>query len=228
MALDCDFETLVNNLSVRIEKELPSLKSSFKLSFPNLDFETIKNFVLKYENPKNVVIPKKSAVLILIYHKNGIPFFVLTKRQTYKGNFSGHICLPGGHYEEKDENFEKTAVRETFEEIGIKSENIKIISELSTLYSERMKLQITPFIGISDKDLGPLFKANEREVAEIIEVPVKDLLDDNYIGSKIVSIGQKQEKTSLPCFLFGENRSKEVWGITCQVLAQFKALLRTV
>ena len=45
----------------------------------------------------------------------------------------GEVCFPGGHVE-RGENPRDTALRETFEEIGVPIERIEVIGQGDTLY----------------------------------------------------------------------------------------------
>ena len=60
-----------------------------------------------------------SAVLVPLMEKeNGINV-VFTQRALHMIHQPGDICFPGGHHE-NDETAEETAIRETYEELGIK------------------------------------------------------------------------------------------------------------
>ena len=52
--------------------------------------------------------------------------FFLTKRTKKVKNHKGQVSLPGGSVEDY-ETFQTTAIRETYEEIGVQQNNIKII-----------------------------------------------------------------------------------------------------
>ena len=50
---------------------------------------------------------------MLFYPKNEETHLVLIVRNSYKGVHSAQIAFPGGKYEPEDDNFSKTALRET-------------------------------------------------------------------------------------------------------------------
>lgn len=79
--------------------------------------------------------PKLAAVNILLYPKENQWYFPLMVRSVNQHDrHSGQISLPGGKYEESDGNFETTAKRETFEELGIAMESMTIIKTLTSIY----------------------------------------------------------------------------------------------
>ena len=64
--------------------------------------------------------PKKAAVLALFYPDvNKETKFLLTLRANYKGTHASQISFPGGKFDVSDTDLKHTALRETFEEVGI-------------------------------------------------------------------------------------------------------------
>jgi len=63
--------------------------------------------------------PRNAAVLSLLYPKNEIAHIALILRPIYEGVHSGQIALPGGKVESFDRNYQETALRETWEEVGV-------------------------------------------------------------------------------------------------------------
>ena len=79
--------------------------------------------------------PKIAAVLALFYpNKNKNTSLLLTKRAIYNGTHSNQISLPGGKIEKSDNNLSQTALRETFEEVGVLQERIEILREITDVY----------------------------------------------------------------------------------------------
>ena len=73
---------------------------------------------------------KKAAVLMLFYpDSNSDTRMVLILRNKYNGIHSNQISFPGGKVDDLDKNLQQTALRETFEEIGVNSSLIKIINK---------------------------------------------------------------------------------------------------
>ena len=87
---------------------------------------------LKYNAEKIAASnPKKAAVLALFYpNKNNETCFLLTQRASYKGTHSAQISFPGGKIEPSDKNLQETALRETFEEVGVKRNTLLLLEKL--------------------------------------------------------------------------------------------------
>lgn len=160
--------------------------------------------------------PRKAAVLILFYpdRKNDVSF-LLTKRASYSGTHSAQISFPGGKFEISDKNLINTALRESYEEVGIHQKNINIFKQITEVYIPPSNFLVTPFMGYSLQK--PSFSMN-NEVDQIIEVSVRDLLDDKNIG-RIEIETSYMKKTSVPCFQFN---NFTVWGATAMMLSEIK------
>lgn len=164
--------------------------------------------------------PKKAAVLALFYpNKNNETCFLLTKRATYKGTHSAQISLPGGKVEKQDKNLKETALRETFEEVGVRISVITITKQLTDVYIPPSNFLVTPFVGVTS--CKPVFTLND-EVALEIEVLLSDLLDDAKQTHTIMNTSY-MNAVEVPCFIFKEH---VVWGATAMMLSEIKELLK--
>ena len=164
--------------------------------------------------------PKKAAVLALFYpDSNNQTRFLLTERASYNGAHSAQISFPGGKFDKTDDNLKTTALRETYEEVGVPFEAIQIIRQTSDAYIPPSNFLVAPFIGISEKT--PLFIPNE-EVAEVIEVLVSDLLDDENLTFVEMETSY-MKNIEVPCFKLNDYI---VWGATAMMLSEIKDLLK--
>jgi 8-oxo-dGTP pyrophosphatase MutT (NUDIX family) len=209
-----NFELFLKNIEVFKNTQLPGIEAQFKLA-PKMRLE----YNAKKIEANN---PKIAAVLALFYpNQNNEVSLLLTKRANYIGTHSGQISFPGGKFEKSDLNLKETALRETFEEVGIFQEKIDIVREITEVYIPPSNFSVTPFIGILN-DI-PVFKLNS-EVAKIIEIPFPDLLDDTMLGSISITNSYMKE-TSVPCFNFD---GSVIWGATAMILSEIKELLKNI
>ena len=186
-----NFEIFLKNLEVIKNTQLPGIDAQFKLA-PKMRLE--------YNTRKNIANnPKIAAVLALFYpNQENKVSLLLTKRANYNGTHSGQISCPGGKVEKSDLNLKETALRETFEEVGVLKKEIHVIREITKVYIPPSNFSVTPFVGILN--YKPVFKVNS-EVAKIIEIPFSDLLDDSRLASISITNSYMKE-TSVPCFNF--------------------------
>lgn len=174
--------------------------------------------MMEFRQPDQAI---KSSVLILLFpgRENGQPTFVVTLRPTYKGIHSGQISLPGGRFELTDENLMQTALRETDEEIGLDPAAVTIIGQLTELFIPPSNYLVQPFIGFTS--ISPAFNPQPEEVAQIIEIPVRQLLDEKNLVVKEIPVAGIQ--FTAPSFVID---GTIIWGATAMILNEFKEILR--
>jgi len=162
-----------------------------------------------------------AAIMMLLYPVESELHFCLIQRSTYDGQHSGQISFPGGKKEETDIDYWATAQRETQEEVGVDPSQVTFLKQLSPTYIPPSNFLATPFIALTNQK--PVFEIN-HEVDEVIEVALKDLLDDTNLDS-IVMKTSYMDKISVPCFRLNDYI---VWGATGMMLSEIKELIKNV
>ncbi|MDR6967584.1 8-oxo-dGTP pyrophosphatase MutT (NUDIX family) [Flavobacterium arsenatis] len=166
--------------------------------------------------------PREASVMMLFYPKNDAPHLVMILRNSYKGVHSSQIGFPGGKVEKFDGSLADTALRETFEEIGVDRQLITIVRPFTALYIPPSNFKVYPFLGYATQELA--FIPDDREVFGIIEMPLSVLMDDTARVSKTLSTSYMEE-VDVPAFKFEEHY---VWGATSQMLNELKEVLKRV
>jgi 8-oxo-dGTP pyrophosphatase MutT (NUDIX family) len=170
----------------------------------------------KYPDPSKA---KDSSVFILLFRKNEQLFIPLIKRTEYNGAHSGQISLPGGKYEPGDINLLETAYRETYEEIGIKRENIIYAGTLTTLFIPNSNFNIVPHVGFIINQ--PEFHTSKREVQRLITLPIDVLTDRSYVKHFERTVNGK--KIFAPYYSY---KGDKIWGATAMILSEFGEMIR--
>jgi len=165
--------------------------------------------------------PRKSAVMMLFYPKNNDACLILIKRNTYPGIHSAQISFPGGKAEVTDKDLADTALRETFEEIGVVPANIDVVMPFTNIYIPPSNFIVAPFLGISLS--VPEFKPNPDEVAQLIELPLNVFLDDSIVVNVPMQTSYRDSIT-VPAFKVEEHI---VWGATAMILSELKETIKT-
>lgn len=164
--------------------------------------------------------PKRAAVLALLYpNELQQTTLLLTQRASYIGTHSAQISFPGGKFNKEDVCLKHTALRETFEEVGIFPDSVSIFKELTDVYIPPSNFLATPFLGFVESK--PNFVLN-YEVSKIIEILLSDLLDEKNITSAILDTSY-MKKAEVPCFKI---QDCIIWGATAMMLSEIKELLR--
>jgi 8-oxo-dGTP pyrophosphatase MutT (NUDIX family) len=172
----------------------------------------IRNF------PQNDNPPSSAAVLLLIFPVNSEPYTVFIKRTEYPGVHSGQISLPGGRIEATDVDLQHTALRETSEELGISSDNIKIIGKLSPLFIPVSRFEVNPYVGYTN--YKPDWKPDFNEVTYAIETSIKELSSPQVVKSEIWHI--HGNNLNVP---FYHVKNEKIWGATAMIIAEFLEML---
>lgn len=166
--------------------------------------------------------PRKSAVLSLFYPKDNQTYLLLIVRSEYPGIHSSQISFPGGKMETFDDSLKDTALRETFEEVGISKNKIEIKKQLSELYIPPSNFIVSPFIGITNENITPVI--DTREVSAVLELSLKDLLDDKLI-SNVEMTTSYAKNIVVPAFVVQKHI---VWGATAMILNEIKETITKV
>ena len=161
--------------------------------------------------------PRQGGVLILLYPKDGRLHFPLTRRTETLEDHKGQISLPGGA-REGDEPLEWTALRETYEELGVDPQSVEVLRALTPLYIFPSDYCITPYVAARPD--RPTFVPDPVEVAEVLEVPLLTLLDPAMRREEEWVLHGTTAR--VPFYRIGEHK---VWGATAMVLSEFAAVL---
>ncbi|MDB3938216.1 CoA pyrophosphatase [Flavobacteriaceae bacterium] len=180
-------------------------------------------------NSNKLLHSKKAAVTAALYaDDNNLVRIILILRNTYNGVHSNQIGFPGGRVEEDDKTLFDTAIRETFEEIGIAVEKNELIRELKEIYIPPSNFNVYPFLVLLNHP--PSFVKDDKEVKEIITIDLDSLLNCK-ITQTLIPVPTKlnelntQNDVLVPTFnLAGYN----VWGATAMMLSEIRDLINDV
>jgi 8-oxo-dGTP pyrophosphatase MutT (NUDIX family) len=207
-----DFLKYVPKISTEV---LPAMEAHVKMIPPQrLD-------LLKNEAFSNT-IPKKAAVMMLLYPKANITHLVLIVRNSYPGIHASQIAFPGGKVELYDETLADTALRETYEEIGIPIDKISVVKAFSEVYIPPSNYLVSPFLGFATEELS--FILSPDEVSGIIELPLCEFLNDDIIVDVNMSTSYATN-IQVPAFQVKEHL---VWGATAMMMSELKEIIKKV
>jgi 8-oxo-dGTP pyrophosphatase MutT (NUDIX family) len=159
-----------------------------------------------------------AAVLLPIYESEGEYYILFTKRTEKLMYHKGQICFPGGGCHQEDETPLDTALREAFEEVGLRPEDVEVLGELDKMCTATSSFLITPFVGVIPYPYE--FTVSADEIDELIEVPISALLDERNYYEKL------QDYQGIPYMgSFFDYEGKVIWGATAKILRQFLDLV---
>ncbi len=159
---------------------------------------------------------KDAAVLIPLFEKDG-EFHVLLMRRSDKVEYhKGQISFPGGGRDEGDPTMRDTALREAYEEVGLRPEDAEVIGELDDCLTNVSGFRVEPFVAVVPYPYS--FQPSQHEVAELLYVPLPFLMNpENYVSRAVTYGGHEY---------FIQYQDHLIWGATARMLHHFTDLLR--
>ncbi len=205
------FVRFVEQLKSRLQQPLPGEEVQYQMA-------PISRLRASYLSPENYN-PKKSAVMILLYPKDNTIKTVFIERPVYEGVHSGQVGFPGGKFEESDIELKQTALRETFEEIGVDPKKINVIGQLTDLYINPSNFLVSPFVGYLNET--PEFIADSREVKQIVEYNLFELSNEAIKAEKEImfSAGFSLQTP------YYDIEGLTVWGATAMMVSELNAII---
>jgi 8-oxo-dGTP pyrophosphatase MutT (NUDIX family) len=159
----------------------------------------------------------RAAVLVPLFNKGEGCHIVFTKRTQTVRFHKGEISFPGGVFDERDLELERTALREAFEEIGLEENDVQVIGVLDDIVTITQFI-VTPFVGLFPYPYP--FKLSPIEIAELIEVPISALLDKDCVSQREIIRG-----TGTEVVYAYQYENHVIWGATARILKQFLDLI---
>ena len=169
----------------------------------------------------NVDIYTQASVLLPLFIKDGHYWLLLMRRTNTVEHHKGEVSFPGGVVDEKDDNLESTAKRETFEEIGVKDEDIEILGQLDDMTTITSQFIVHPFVGIVPFPYE--FNLSRGEVDHLIEAPLQFFFDPSQ--PRAFSMHYKGDTFETPAFIY---EGIVIWGATERILENFISVIRPI
>lgn len=159
-----------------------------------------------------------AAVLVLLFPRQGEIRFLLTARPEGMLRHPGQVSLPGGAAEPHDASLWQTALRETQEELGVRTGRLRPLGRLEPVPVLASHYLIVPYVAWNPSP--PILSPDPREVAEVVEVPLDHLLDPGLVEEETWDLRGRAWRVTF--YRFG---NKAVWGATARILSDLAARL---
>lgn len=136
----------------------------------------------------------------------------IVRAQNPNDRWSGQIAFPGGRREQSDANDIHTAMRETFEEIGVDLRLEDLLGKLSDVQARKgrqmLEFYIRPFVFYVTENFTP--NLDPHEVAEFFWHPLTELIA--VAKHAIHEVEFNGAKVKLPAVEM--NRTAKLWGLS--------------
>lgn len=144
------------------------------------------------------------------------PDILFIRRSDREGDpWSGHMAFPGGRHSETDPDLQRTAMRETWEEVGLSLDDVHLVGPLDDLVSPVRRasvasMVIRPYVFTLAED--PRLAPNE-EVASTHWFSLQRLISREGRGTMMYNWNDVTYE--LPCLRLD---GATIWGITLRVV----------
>ncbi|MCZ2496204.1 CoA pyrophosphatase [Xylophilus sp. Kf1] len=167
--------------------------------------------------------PRPAAVLIGIVERATGATVLLTERTTHLSSHSGQVAFPGGRTDPEDDGPVGTALRESWEEVGLEARFVKVLGQLPA-YGTVSAYVVTPVVALVAP--GCVLKPNPFEVADIFEVPLDFLMDPaRHRRHRLDAPDGRREWLSMPWTDPATGKEHFIWGATAAMLRNLYRLL---
>jgi 8-oxo-dGTP pyrophosphatase MutT (NUDIX family) len=163
---------------------------------------------------------RRQAAVLLPLFKNAVEYhMVFTKRTETLTHHKGQVSFPGGSFDPTDGDLLTTALRESYEEIGIHPEDVTILGRLDDLSTFSTSFTITPFVGCIPHPYA--FRPNPIEVAVVFDVPLS-VLADPAVGRSYIRT--REDGATIVDYEF-QVSGHVIWGATARIIRHFLAVM---
>ena len=157
----------------------------------------------------------RAGVLIPLVSRGNTLEMLFTRRTDTVLTHKGQISFPGGQQEDADAETVETALRESYEEIGLEPSRVTVLGELDDVFTAVSSFVITPVVGLVEGSIDDLRLAPD-EVKSLLMVPVDRLLDSDVHTTETRSVGEQLYR--IHYYTIGDD---VIWGATGRIVYQF-------
>jgi 8-oxo-dGTP pyrophosphatase MutT (NUDIX family) len=163
---------------------------------------------------------KCAAVLIPLVWQEDEWHLVFTRRTDTVEHHKGQVSFPGGGCEVGEVTPEATALREAWEEIGVKPESVRLLGRMNEVITIT-RYQVTPVVGIIP---WPYQVALEpSEVVRLFTIPLLWLAGQSNWNEQTVAVGGML--APIPVVRYKPYDGEILWGITARITHNFLSVL---
>jgi 8-oxo-dGTP pyrophosphatase MutT (NUDIX family) len=164
-----------------------------------------------------------AVAAILRESESGTEALFIRRAERVGDIWSGHMAFPGGHREEQDQDLQETAVRETWEEIGLDlNGHARLLGHLDYIdvnpIGTSLQMVVAPYVYVltgATPELSP-----NHEVADVLWGSIRDMYyGDSHTSRDFHVRGETQT------FAGYGIEDQIVWGLTYRMLGQFFSIL---
>ena len=154
-----------------------------------------------------------AAVVLPVYRSLDGELHIVMILRNPGGVHGGQIGFPGGKHDPADETMLDTALREVREELGLVITKDDVLAELPMEQTRTTGYRVFPYL--ARITLPERWQIAEREIAEILNVKLRDLARPEAHDKMIERFPTWQKAEQVSFYRVGEHR---LWGLSYRIL----------
>lgn len=191
-------------------------------STPEQDMQWLAGATAEIASKVRAALPSRrvpAAVLVpLVERTTGLTVLLTQRAETLKDH-AGQVSFPGGRIEPEDKDAWHAALREAYEEIGLRAEFVEFAGYLPD-HHVITGFRVTPVVAFVNPEYQLRIAA--AEVHDAFEVPLDFILDAaNHKSRRRELGGISIEVHDIP---YGD---RNIWGATAGMLMTLRRMLQT-
>lgn len=161
--------------------------------------------------------PKDASVLVILRQKSVNDWDVLLTRRTENvESHKGQVSFPGGARDAEDVDEIETALREAYEEIGVKIPKTNVLGKINTRKTIS-NFMVTTFVATAPDEMS--INPNPFEVDRVFTVPLSWLRSEDNFQSSL------HPESNQEIYRFKEYDNEVIWGVTAGILVDLIRIL---
>jgi 8-oxo-dGTP pyrophosphatase MutT (NUDIX family) len=164
---------------------------------------------------------KPASILMPLLVTEGRWHLLLTHRSEKLVEHRGQVSFPGGAHEKADPDMQFTALRETYEEIGVAPKDVEVYGDLGVMPIVTGYL-VSMFVGQIPWPYS--LSLNPDEVESAFICPLLWLADPDHRTIKYRSYAGRE----FPIIFFDQFEGHTLWGATAQMVINLLEALQSI
>ncbi len=168
---------------------------------------------------------RPAAVLVPMFEEGGEARVVLTVRSDRLRSHQGEVAFPGGRID-GDEGVVEAALREAYEEVGLRPGLVTVVAELTAMPTVSSNTVMTPVV--ATLETRPSLTASPAEVERVFDVALSELAADGVFHEEWWSAPPSATPGipdgEFPVWFF-EVAGETAWGATARTLVELLCLV---
>lgn len=154
-----------------------------------------------------------AALVIPVYRSNDGELHIVMILRQPGGVHGGQVGFPGGKHDPEDATMLDTAIREVREELGLLIDRADVLAELPVVKTRTTGYRVFPYL--ARIEVPERWQLAEREIAEIIDVKLNDLVQPDAHAKRMEHFSGWQQPQEVLSYQVGCHR---LWGLSYRIL----------